>query len=65
MDRRKHVGVIDAVDNVIALAWEKFDFNVEVERLTFKFGESIESVTKKLKQRGYALIKEQIKTENQ
>ena len=56
-----YFGVIDAVDNVIALAWEKFDFNVEVERLTFKFGESIESVTKKLKKRGFVLIKNEVK----
>jgi hypothetical protein len=59
-----YFGVIDAVDGVISLAWEKFDINVEVDRLTFKFGESIESVTKKLKQRSYPLIKEEIKFKN-
>jgi hypothetical protein len=52
------------VDGVISLAWEKFDISVEVDRLTFKFGESIESVTKKLKQRSYPLIKEEIKFKN-
>ncbi len=56
-----YFGVIDAVDNVIALAWEKFDFNNEFDRLTFRFGESVESVTKKLKQRNYHLLKEEIK----
>ncbi len=59
-----YFGVIDAVDGVISLAWEKFDMNVEVDRLTFKFGESLESVTKKLKQRSYPLIKEEIKFKN-
>ena len=56
-----YFGVIDAVDGVIALVWEKFNFDSEDERLTFKFGESLESVTKKLKQREYRLIKEEIK----
>ena len=54
-------GVIDAVDGVISLAWEKFDFDSEFERISFKFGESLESVTKKLKQRDYLLIKEEVK----
>jgi hypothetical protein len=56
-----YFGVIDAVDGVIALAWEKFDYDSEFDRLTFKFGESIDSVTKKLKVRGYLLLKEEIK----
>lgn len=59
-----YFGVIDAVDGVIALAWEKFDIDVEVGRLTFKFGESLENVTKKLKQRSYILLKEEIKLKN-
>ena len=54
-------GVIDAVDGVISLAWEKFDFDNEFERLTFKFGEPIETVTKKLKNRNYSLLNEEIK----
>ena len=54
-------GVIDAVDGVISLAWEKFDFENEFDRLTFKFGEPIESVTKKLKNRNYNLLNEEIK----
>lgn len=60
-----YFGVIDAVDNVIALAWEKFDFDNEFDRLTFRFGESVESVTKKLKQRNYHLLKEEIKLKEQ
>ncbi len=59
-----YFGDIDAVDGVIALAWEKFDIEVEVGRLTFKFGESLENVTKKLKQRSYILLKEEIKFKN-
>lgn len=56
-----YFGVIDAVDGVVAMAWEKFDMDSDNERLTFKFGESIDSVTKKLKIRSYLLIKEEIK----
>jgi hypothetical protein len=56
-----HFGVIDAVDCVISMAWEKFDFENTEERLTFKFGEPIENVTKKLKSRGFILLKEEIK----
>jgi hypothetical protein len=58
-----YFGVIDAVDGVISLAWEKFDYD-KTERLTFKFGESIESVTKKLKQQGLILINQEIKIQN-
>ena len=58
-----YFGVIDAVDGVVSLAWEKFDFENEETRLTFKFGESLENVTKKLKNRDYILIKEEIKIE--
>jgi hypothetical protein len=57
-----YFGVIDAVDGVIALAWEKFNYD-KIDRISFKFGESIDSVTKKLKQEGLALIKQEIKTE--
>jgi hypothetical protein len=56
-----HFGVIDAVDGVVSMAWEKFDFENTEERLTFKFGEPIENVTKKLKSRGFILLKEEIK----
>lgn len=56
-----YFGVIDAVDGVVSLAWEKFDFDSQFERLTFKFGESLDSVNKKLKQRSYNLITEEVK----
>jgi hypothetical protein len=59
-----YFGVIDAVDGVISLAWEKFDFENDEERLTFKFAEPIENVTKKLKSRGFILLKEEIKIKN-
>ena len=59
-----YFGVTDAVDGVIALAWEKFDFDAENERLTFKFGESMDNVTKKLKQRSFVLLKEEINFKN-
>ena len=59
-----YFGVIDAVDGVISLAWEKFDFDNENERLTFKFAEPLETVTKKLKLRGYVLLNEEIKFKN-
>ena len=56
-----YFGVIDAVDGVISMAWEKFDFENTEERLTFKFAEPIENVTKELKSRGFILLKEEIK----
>jgi hypothetical protein len=59
-----YFGVIDAVDGVVALAWEKFNIDSEDDRLTFKFGESMENVTKKLKQRSYILLSEEIKFKN-
>ena len=59
-----YFGVIDAVDGVVSMAWEKFDFENTEERLTFKFAEPIENVTKKLKSRGFILLKEEIKFKN-
>jgi hypothetical protein len=56
-----YFGVIDAVDGVIALGWEKFDIDSDIERLTFKFGEILENVVKKIKQRDFELIYETIK----
>mgnify|MGYP003352355790 CR=1 FL=1 len=56
-----YFGVIDAVDGVVSLGWEKFDYENDEGRLTFKFAESIESVTKKLKKRGFVLIKNDVK----
>lgn len=56
-----YFGIIDAVDGVVCLGWEKFDIESDKTRLNFKFGESIDSVSKKLKNRGYHLLKEEIK----
>lgn len=55
-----YFGVIDAVDDVVALAWEKFDIDNENERLSFRFGETIDSVNNKIRQRGYQLINDEI-----
>jgi hypothetical protein len=45
----------------VALGWEKFNPENNEERLTFKFGETLESVTKKIKERGHHLLNEEIK----
>ncbi len=55
-----YFGVIDAVDGIIALAWEKSNFDLDDERLFFRFGESYENVLKKLKQREITLSKKEI-----
>jgi hypothetical protein len=59
-----YFGIIDAVDGVVSLGWEPFDYNSENKRLWFKFGETVESVTKKLKQRNYILQNQEIKLGN-
>lgn len=56
-----YFGVIDAVDGVIALAWERLDIESSLPRLYFKTGETFENVVKKLEKRNYKLIIEQIK----
>jgi hypothetical protein len=56
-----YFGVIDAVDGVIALCWEKFDIDSDNQRLKFMFGESLDSVNKKLKERNFFLYNEEIK----
>lgn len=56
-----YFGVIDAVDGIIAMAWEKSNFDLESDRLFFRFGESIESVTKKIKTRGFSLEQQELK----
>lgn len=54
-----YFGVVDAVHGIISLGWEKYDPESE-ERISFKFGEKIESVEKKLRQREFELIKTEI-----
>jgi hypothetical protein len=55
-----YFGVIDAVDGIIAMAWEKSNFDLDDERLFFRFGETIETVIKKLKQRNVSLEKKEL-----
>jgi hypothetical protein len=61
IQKSDYFGIIDAVDGVISLGWEKFDYESEFERLTFSFGEDIESVNNKVENRGFKLIKEELK----
>jgi hypothetical protein len=56
-----YFGIIDAVDGVVALAWEKYDSESENDRLCFRFGETIENVSRKLKLRNYYLYNQDIK----
>ena len=59
-----HFGVIDAVEEIIALGWESYDDNAdeyEYKRMSFRFGEDMDSVTEKLATKGYRLINEEIK----
>lgn len=57
-----YFGVIDAVHNIVALGWEPYDPDEENQkRLSFHFGEEMDSVTDKLSTRGIKLIKEEIK----
>ena len=60
-----YFGVIDAVDGVVSLGWEKYNMYSNDIRLTFKFGESFDSVNKKLKMRNFNLIMEEINVEQQ
>ena len=55
-----YFGLVDAVDHIIALGWEVFDEELEVDRLHFKFGDTLDSVVNKLQSRGYNLLKENI-----
>ena len=56
-------GTIDAVDGIIALGWEPFDMDADErpERVSFHFGETVESVTAKLTTKGLRLINDEIK----
>ena len=56
-----YFGVIDAVDGIIAMAWEKSNFDLEQDRLFFRFGEPFDNVIKKLKSRGLQLEKQELK----
>jgi hypothetical protein len=56
-------GVIDAVDGIIALGWEPFDMDAveRPERISFHFGDTVESVAAKLITKGLRLINDEIK----
>lgn len=58
-----YFGVIDAVDGIIALGWEKFDMDSteRPDRVSFHYGETIESVSEKLSTKGFRLINDELK----
>lgn len=58
-------GMVDAVDGVISLGWEDFDVNREnrSKRIHFKYGETIEEVSEKLKERQINFKIEKLKHE--
>jgi hypothetical protein len=56
-----YFGMIDAVDGIIALGWEKFNEENINNRLYFKFGDDIKNVTEKLLNKKYKLIINKIK----
>lgn len=58
-----YFGIIDAVDGIVALGWERFDMDAEdrPERVSFHFGETVESVSSKLMTKGLRLINDEIK----
>jgi hypothetical protein len=60
-----YFGVIDAVDGIIALGWENYltDGEETIDRTSFHFGEHLECVVEKLKNKGLRLINEEIKYE--
>jgi hypothetical protein len=63
VQKSDYFGMIDAVDGIIALGWEKYDMeiNEKINRVSFHFGETVESVTSKLMTRGLRLINDEIK----
>ena len=56
-----YFGIIDAVDGIVAMAWEKSNFDSDTERLFFRFGETYEVIVNKLKQRGIKLENKKLK----
>lgn len=56
-----YFGLLDAVDNVVALGWERINFDEEyVKRFHFHFGDSINKIDKMLAERKLKLIIEEI-----
>jgi len=60
-----YFGVIDSVEGIIALGWENYDnqFNELYLRLSFFYGEEINSIIDKLNKKGLSLIFEDINNE--
>lgn len=58
-----YFGMIDAVDGIVALGWEPFDIESEEQpkRISFHYGEHIESVKEKLDDKSIKIIIEKIK----
>lgn len=56
-----YFGMIDAVDGIIALGWEKFNEEEINNRLYFKFGDNIDDVKNKLSKKNYELKLNKIK----
>jgi len=55
-------GVVDATDGIIALGWEPFNEDSEERpiRISFHYGDTLESVTEKLITKGLRLINDKI-----
>ena len=55
-------GVVDATDGIVALGWEPFDMDSEERpiRVSFHYGDTLESVTEKLTTKGLRLINDEI-----
>lgn len=60
-----YFGMVDAVDGIIALGWEKFNIDTDERplRLSFHFAEEFNTVVQKLKYNNLELIIEELKTE--
>ena len=58
-----YFGVVDAADGIIALGWEPFDTEAEERpiRISFHYGDTLDSVTEKLETKGLRLINDEIK----
>jgi hypothetical protein len=62
IQKSNDMGIIDAIEGIVALGWEKYDIDKVVEgfRLSFHYGETIESINRKLENKGIELIYEDI-----
>jgi hypothetical protein len=62
IQKSNDMGIIDAIEGIVALGWEKYDIDKADEgfRLSFHYGETIESINEKLENKGIELIYEDI-----